>query len=65
MGDSRRRRTKLLVAYLFLIPAAAFYLTVVIGPVMRSIVMSFYHVTPGLTEFVGLDNFARLVHDEV
>lgn len=66
MDDSRSRRTRrLLVAYLFLIPAATFYLTVVIVPVMRSIVMSFYHVTPGVTEFVGLDNFARLVHDEV
>ena len=65
MDDSRLRRTRLPVAYLFLIPAAAFYLTVVIVPVVRSIVMSFYHVTPGLTEFVGFDNFARLVHDEV
>ena len=52
-------------AYLFLLPAALFYLAVVVLPILLSLFMSFYHLTPDADAFTGLANFRRLLHDPV
>ena len=62
---SLSRLPKKNVAWLFLLPAAAFYLLVVVLPIVRSLFMSLYHLTPSVDTFVGLDNFRHLLEDPV
>lgn len=64
MESSGSRRTQP-AAYLFLAPAAACYLAVVVVPILRSMYLSFFRVDLVSAQFVGLDNFARLLADEL
>ena len=52
--------------YLFMLPALIIYLSVIIFPVFYSLWISFQSGTGiGSMEFVGLKNYAQLIHDEV
>lgn len=52
--------------YLFMLPALIIYLSVIVFPVFYSLVISFKSGTGiGNMEFVGLKNYAQLVHDDV
>ena len=52
--------------YLFMLPALIIYLSVIIFPVFYSLLISFKSGTGiGNMEFVGLKNYAQLVHDDV
>ncbi len=60
-----RERTR--TALLFLLPGAAIYGVFVLWPISQSLVYSFFRwngLTP-LTDFVGLDNYQKLVSDPV
>jgi ABC-type sugar transport system permease subunit len=59
------KRIKLFKPILFIIPALFFYLIFLVTPIIRTIQYSFYNwdgASP-VMEFVGLDNFTRLLHD--
>jgi raffinose/stachyose/melibiose transport system permease protein len=65
---ARRRRRGWLTITLFLAPALLLFLGLVIAPMVFGIYVSFfrwngYGGRP--TDFIGLDNFTRLIHDEI
>lgn len=65
---SPRRRGRLLTITLFLLPALVLFLGLVLTPVFLGVYTSFFkwNGLGGLpTEFVGLDNFIRLLDDDV
>ncbi|BCB75480.1 sugar ABC transporter permease [Phytohabitans flavus] len=64
----RRRRLDKLTVALFLAPAMALFLVLVVGPIVLAMYTSLFKWNGfgGLPEdFVGLDNFRRLLEDEV
>jgi raffinose/stachyose/melibiose transport system permease protein len=64
----RPRRGGLLTITLFLLPALVLFLGLVITPVVFGIYTSFFKWNGFVTvpmEFIGLDNFTRLLEDEV
>ncbi|TYP74808.1 carbohydrate ABC transporter permease [Paenibacillus methanolicus] len=54
-----------LTSYLFLLPALAFFLLFVAFPMLKGIYISFFDYTLRDFDFVGLDNFNVLLHDDV
>ncbi|WP_297629691.1 sugar ABC transporter permease [uncultured Clostridium sp.] len=54
-----------LCAYLFLLPAAIFFLTFVILPMIGGIVMSFFNYTPRNSDFIGIQNYITIFNDPV
>ena len=55
-----------LVAYAFLLPGLLFLVVWIIYPMMKALQISAYdwNIMPGqVSEFVGLDNYARALHD--
>jgi ABC-type sugar transport system permease subunit len=61
--SARKARLELLIV--FLAPALLLYLGFVVYPVLRTVFNSFHAIKPqGVVEFVGLSNFAELMHDE-
>ncbi|MGL5415694.1 MAG: carbohydrate ABC transporter permease [Clostridium sp.] len=54
-----------LCAYLFLLPAAIFFLAFVILPMIGGIVMSFFNYTPRNSEFIGIQNYITIFNDPV
>jgi len=64
---ARRKARGYLVAYLFVLPAAALYFTFVLRPIGEVFVLSFRKwdgISP-VREWVGLANFARLLADPI
>lgn len=53
-----------LMSYLFLLPALGFFLLFVAYPMLKGIYISFFNHTLNQFEFVGLDNYKFLFHDE-
>lgn len=52
-------------AYLFLLPAAVFFLGFVIVPMIGGIVISFFDYNPRSSTFVGLENYINIFKDPV
>ncbi len=52
-------------AYLFLLPALFFFTLFVLAPMIRGLVISLFRVRGRSYTFVGLGNYARLLHDPV
>ncbi|RIX52370.1 sugar ABC transporter permease [Paenibacillus nanensis] len=52
------------MSYLFLLPALGFFLLFVAYPMLKGIYISFFNHTLNQFEFVGLDNYKFLFHDE-
>lgn len=66
VGRSNRRRGQGLFALALLAPAAVVVFGIVLYPVLRTLVVSFYDVNsplPGSYPFVGLENYTRIFHD--
>ncbi len=64
----RRRRLDKLTVALFLAPAMALFIVLVVGPILLAIYASLFKWNGfgGLPEnFVGLDNFRRLIEDDI
>lgn len=66
----RKKHSKLakkewLAAYLFLLPAAIFFIAFVIVPMIGGIVISFFNYTPRTSEFIGLQNYVQIFQDPV
>jgi ABC-type sugar transport system permease subunit len=61
--SARSIRPELLLV--FLVPALLLYLGFAVYPVLRTVLNSFHAIKPhGVVEFVGLSNFAALMHDD-
>ena len=54
-----------LVSYMFLFPALAFFGVFVVYPMLSGIYTSFFNYTMSKFEFIGLDNYIRLLSDDV
>jgi raffinose/stachyose/melibiose transport system permease protein len=67
-GRRRRRAGRLLTITLFLLPALVLFLGLVITPVVFGIYTSFFKWNGFVTtpmKFIGLDNFSRLLDDDI
>ncbi|MBX7361196.1 carbohydrate ABC transporter permease [Clostridium chauvoei] len=62
---SKLAKKEWLSAYLFLLPAAIFFLSFVILPIIGGIVISFFNYTPRSSEFIGLKNYVQIFNDPV
>ena len=56
---------KKVAPYVFILPFIIIFLIFFISPMTRTIIMSFQSVLPGITEWVGFDNYTRLLGDKV
>jgi len=66
-GQTRRRLSNHLLAYRFVLPALALYAVFVLWPIVNIFTLSVYDwdgISP-VKEWVGLDNFARLLTDPI
>lgn len=54
-----------LVSYAFLFPALGFFAVFVVYPMLSGIYTSFFNYTMSKFEFIGLDNYIRLLSDDV
>lgn len=62
---SRLAKKEWLAAYLFLLPAAIFFLCFVILPMIGGIVMSFFDYNPKSATFIGIQNYINIFQDEI
>lgn len=62
---SKLAKKEWLAAYLFLLPAAIFFIAFVIVPMIGGIVISFFNYTPRTSEFIGLQNYVQIFNDPV
>jgi multiple sugar transport system permease protein len=65
---ARARRREILAAYLFLAPGYVLFALVILYPVGRALQISLHQwaIVPGVaSDFVGLENYARAIHDPV
>lgn len=66
--NSRRKRSDLIPALIFLLPGLTLFLLFFIGPMVYSLRMSFFDwkiVHPGNSVFIGLDNYAKALSDPI
>jgi multiple sugar transport system permease protein len=64
-GQSRRRQS--LLPYYMILPGLLLILVILIYPIAQGVITSFFRpkgLLPGLGEFVGLENYGRLLNDE-
>lgn len=69
-NDKKKKRRSLarkewICAYLFLLPAAVFFLSFVILPMIGGFVMSFFDYGPRNSEFIGIQNYLNIFKDKV
>ena len=62
---SKIAKKEWLSAYLFLLPAAIFFLGFVILPMVGGLVISFFDYNPRASTFVGLQNYVQIFKDTV
>jgi len=62
---SKLAKKEWLAAYLFLLPAAIFFIAFVIIPMIGGIIISFFNYTPKTMDFVGLQNFIQIFKDPI
>lgn len=60
---SKQERRQWISAYLFLLPAAAFFLVFMYVPIMKALLLSFQEWSLTGTEWVGLDNYRIVLSD--
>ena len=60
-----KRIRESLVGWLFMTPALVFFVTFVLFPMVRGLVISLFKVSGRRYTFIGLQNYTRLLHDEV
>ncbi len=54
-----------IAAYIFLLPAAIFFIGFVIIPMIGGIVMSFFDYNPKSATFIGIENYINIFKDEI
>lgn len=57
--------SKKLAPYVFVLPFILTFLVFWMVPIIKSVIMSTQHILPGVTEFVALDNYTRLLGDRI
>ncbi|MGG7142139.1 carbohydrate ABC transporter permease [Clostridium nigeriense] len=62
---SKMAKKEWLASYLFLLPAAIFFLGFVILPMIGGLVISFFNYGPRTSEFIGLENYIQIAKDPV
>ena len=58
-------RKETISAYLFLLPAAIFFITFVVLPMIGGLVMSFFDYNPRNSEFIGIENYINIFSDPI
>jgi multiple sugar transport system permease protein len=53
------------VSYAFLLPALLFFTIFVLLPIIQGVITSFYNYSLNTYDFIGLENYRRLMQDEV
>ncbi len=53
------------VSYAFLLPALLFFCIFVLLPIIQGVITSFYNYSLNTYDFIGLENYRRLMQDEV
>ncbi|WP_412759158.1 carbohydrate ABC transporter permease [Neobacillus mesonae] len=61
----KRWNREWLTSYLFLLPALSFFLIFVVTPMVKGIYISFFNYTGAKFDFIGLENYTYLFHNEV
>ena len=62
---SKLAKKEWIASYLFLLPAAIFFLSFVILPMIGGIVMSFFDYNPKSATFIGIQNYLNIFQDEI
>ncbi|WP_035278899.1 sugar ABC transporter permease [Clostridium sp. Ade.TY] len=62
---SKLAKKEWIAAYLFLLPAAIFFIGFVIIPMVGGIVMSFFDYNPKSATFIGIENYINIFKDEI
>ncbi|MGL4570637.1 carbohydrate ABC transporter permease [Clostridium sp.] len=62
---SRLAKKEWVTSYLFLLPAAIFFIGFVILPMIGGIVMSFFNYNPKSAIFIGMENYINIFKDEI
>lgn len=62
---SKLAKKEWIASYLFLLPAAIFFLSFVILPMIGGIVMSFFDYNPKSATFIGIQNYVNIFQDEI
>lgn len=62
---SKLAKKEWIASYLFLLPAAIFFLSFVILPMIGGIVMSFFDYNPKSDTFIGIQNYLNIFQDEI
>ncbi|MEG1001831.1 MAG: sugar ABC transporter permease [Clostridium sp.] len=65
MKHSRLAKKEWVTSYLFLLPAAIFFIGFVILPMIGGIVMSFFNYNPKSAIFIGMENYINIFKDEI
>ncbi|MGL5378955.1 carbohydrate ABC transporter permease [Clostridium sp.] len=65
LKHSKLQKREWVSAYLFLLPAAIFFIGFVVIPMIGGIGMSFFDYTLRNSEFIGFDNYVNIFKDEV
>ena len=56
---------KKVAPYVFILPFIIIFLVFFISPMAKTIIMSFQSVLPGTSEWIGFNNYTRLLGDKV
>ena len=62
---SKLAKKEWIAAYIFLLPAAIFFIGFVIIPMIGGIVMSFFDYNPKSATFIGIENYINIFKDEI
>ena len=62
---SKLAKKEWVAAYIFLLPAAIFFIGFVIIPMIGGIVMSFFDYNPKSATFIGIENYINIFKDEI
>lgn len=62
---TKRKMKDILSAYLFLLPALAFFFTFVLYPMLKGVYLSLFKFRGRSEKFVGFDNYQSLIQNEV
>ncbi len=65
LGNRKILLRETAVSYAFLLPALLFFSVFVLLPIIQGVITSFYHYSLNTYDFIGLDNYRRLMQDEV
>ncbi|MGI6689025.1 MAG: carbohydrate ABC transporter permease [Christensenellales bacterium] len=65
LGNRKILLRETAVSYAFLLPALLFFTIFVLLPIIQGVITSFYNYSLNTYDFIGLENYRRLMQDEV